>query len=752
MKKYYLSFAAVLLGAVHVSGAGISHVHLTTPSMSIVFARDAEGTWLMPYYGARVKNAEDVLSLRFNPKRADGRIGVVAGQVKPASYSVYGSREIGIDVNKYGGLCVKHADGVMSSEMIGLQPEWVEDKQAQSHLVLPMKDEVYPFVVRQHVRTFADTDAIETWVEISNYERGAVELYRMDSAAIVFPLLGTDFRFLSLTGQWGCESQVSETSLERGQTVAISSRNGIRNAWFANPAFMLSVGGEATERTGRVLGGVLCWSGAWGISAQRDYADLLELRMGADNSNGAYKLAPGKTLVTPKAVLVWSESGKGKVSRELHRWARNHRMPHGRELRDIVLNSWEGAYFDFDEARLEGMMDGLKEMGGEMFVVDDGWFGNGRYARDNDRNGLGDWTVNTNKLPRGIRHLTDEAKKRSLKFGLWVEPEMINVTSELYERHPEWAMKGRTRSLGTGRGGTQCVLDLTNPAVVDDVSAQLSKILKDAPDIVYFKWDANANFFNVGSQTSKCDSNIYFDYTLGLYEILSRLRKERPDLVIQGCSSGGGRIEYGFLGYADEFWPSDDSDARERVFIQWGSNFFYPASAAAGHVTVVPNHQTKRVTPLKYRFDVAMSVRLGLELDPKKMSPEDLAFAKECIGAYKRIRPTVQQGELYRLVSPYGNTYASLMYVAADGSEAVVFLWGLNRGPKKDFVPPLRLDGLEGDAKYSIGEINLAKGSKTHSDAVGAVVRGDALMNGGLPVYLDAGDYDSAVFVLRKIK
>ncbi|MBO7721519.1 MAG: alpha-galactosidase [Kiritimatiellae bacterium] len=746
MRKFVLLFLSLAAAA---AGAADDTVKLDTPTTTMTFRRDADGVWLMPYYGAKIEDAADAEALEGDPCRHDGRIGAVAGQAKPASYSVYGAKEFGIDANKSGGLCVKHDDGTMASELVGLGAEWIDDKTAAKHLVLPMKDSVHDFLVLQHFRVFDDTDAVETWTEFSNRETGAVELYRMDSAALTFPLLADEFHFMSLTGQWGCENQISESELPRGQAVVISSRNGVRDAWFANPAFMLSVGRRADECSGTVIGGVLAWSGAWSISAHRDYADLLELRLGADNANGAYRLEPGSSVTAPKAVLVRSDRGKGAVSRELHRWARNHRLPHGRELRDIVLNSWEGAYFDFDERRLVRMMDGLAEMGGEMFVVDDGWFGNGRYARDNDRNGLGDWRVNARKLPRGLGHLAGEAKSRGLKFGLWVEPEMVNVTSELYTRHPEWAMRCKGRPLGTGRGGTQCVLDFTNPDVVDNISSQLGAILDAAPGISYFKWDANANFFNVGSPTSGRDQNLYFDYTAGLYEVLKRLRAKRPDLIVQACSSGGGRMEYGFLGYADEFWPSDDTDARERVFIQWGAGMFYPANAIAAHVTVSPNHQTMRETPLKYRFDVAMSARLGLELDPRKMSAEDTGFAKRCIAVYKSIRPVVQQGELYRLVSPYGRTYAAQMHVSTDCRRAVVFVWGLNRGPCKDFIPPVRLDGLAPDLRYRVTEVNLPDGAGGHCGASGSAVSGQALMAAGLPVYIGKGDYDSAVFVLE---
>jgi alpha-galactosidase len=430
--------------------------------------------------------------------------------------------------------------------------------------------------------------------------------------------------------------------------------------------------------------------------------------------------------------------------------------------REVLLNSWEGSFLAFGEKTLTDMMDGVAEMGGEMFVMDDGWFGEGDIARDHNagdesREGvcdsaLGDWVVNRRKLPRGLKYLTSEAARRGLKFGIWVEPEMVNIgKSSLHARIPQCHLQVKGRPVLVGRGGTQTVLDFSNPKVVDDLFAQLDALYSE-PGVSYIKWDANANIFNPGSTylDSESQGNVWFDYTCGVYDLMSRLLKAHPKIVTQACASGGGRMDYGALRYCDEFWVSDDTDARERVFMQWGALYFYPASAQASHVTVVPNKQTGRSTPLKFRFDVAMSGRLGFELNPKNMSKEDIAFAKACVADYKRLRNVIQGGDLHRLVSPYGSSYASLMYVSKDKSQAVVFVWGLNRGPNREFPARIRLRGLDSGRNYHIREINRILGSSPHVTFDGHTVSGAALMNFGFEPMLSSGDYDSCVIVLTR--
>jgi alpha-galactosidase len=724
-------------------------VLLHTCNTTLAFQRQ-NGAWNVRYYGPKVESGAEIEALAWTTW--SGSSGSMA-QRRPAAYAVYGGdKRGGYGFNKFGGLQVTHVDGCLTTDLEGADAEFVADADGATHLVLKQKDRAYPFYVTQHFRALTACDVIETWVELRHDEAGAVRLGRMDSFAMDFPLLANRFFVQNAYGQWAAEAQLGETELGRGQTVSIGSRSGVRNAWENNASFMLTIGTKATETTGRVFGGVLCWTGTWGIRIQRDQTDFVEICAGADTSAGAYVLDAGKTVTLPKFAFTYSTAGKGQVSRNIHRWARHWQLPAGRKLRPVLLNSWEGSYFSFTEKTLHDMMDGVQEMGGELFVLDDGWFGTGKFARDDvhrDKVGLGDWVINPEKLPNGLAGLADEAKKRGLKFGFWVEPEMINTNSWLYQAHPDWVIREKNRPVNVGRGQSQTVLDFANPAVRENIYAQLDALYSKIPDLAYIKWDANADFMNMGSTylDAAHQANLPFDYTVGLYDLLAKLRAKYPQVDIQACSSGGGHLDYGFLRYADEVWGSDDSDARERVFIQWGESQFYPACTIGAHVTDVPNHQTHRTTPLKYRFDVAMAARFGFELHPKNLSADDLSFAKRCVADYKRIRPTVQQGDLYRLVSPYGNSYASLMYVNEDRTHAVVFLWGLVRGDWSDFIPALPLQGLCEKKTYAVREINRIKGGKDHCRVNGRTLSGCALQRMGLPVRL-RGDYDSAVFEL----
>ena len=671
-------------------------------------------------------------------------------------------------ITKHSGLQVIHADGAVTLRLKELKIENVECKVDGSRTVaIRLKDERYPFEVTRHVRTWEDCGAVETWAEIWHEESGAVRLLRADSFAAPVAVRSGNVRVMSLTGKACQEANVSETALANGQTLELVSSAGTRNAWEANAAMMVEFGDGVDEERGKVLGVALEWAGTSCRRVRRNWdGKITEVFAGVDMTTGPYTLDPGVTFTTPRAILVWSERGRGEVSREFHRWAHRHLMPHGYDLHPVLLNSWEGSYFSFTEQTLIDMMDGVKEMGGEMFVLDDGWFGRGKHARDEVNKataGLGDWCVNTNKLPRGLGWLADEAGRRGLKFGLWVEPEMTNTNSWLYEEHPDWVLREADRPLVCGRGESQVTLDFCNPAVRDNLFGQLDAVYDAIPSLAYVKWDCNANIWNPGSPYLAADRqpNLWYDYAMGYSELMARFQAKRPQVMVQACASGGGRMDFGSLRYADEFWASDCTDPYRRIFIQWGASQFYPASAMACHVTASPNHQTKRVTPLKYRFDVAMTGRLGFELHPKDMTADEIAFAKAAVADYKRIRPVVQCGDLYRLVSPYEKPLAALMYVDSEGPvnpvnpvketpSAVVFALGLKI--EGDRTETLHLRGLDPEATYSIKEINSGEwlhfAWRVEDNAPYQTATGRELMECGIAVML-SGDYDSAVFELK---
>jgi len=649
------------------------------------------------------------------------------------------------EIVKYGGVQAIHADGAVTLRLAEVGREDISEPGAR-HVVVRLRDEHYPFEVVRHVRAWNDCAAVETWAEIRHAEPGPVKLLKMDSFAAAVPVESKAVKVLSLTGAWGSEANVVDTPVGNGQIVQLCSKAGTRDAWESNAGMMVSFGEGVGETSGKVLGVALEWTGTTERSVRRSWnGSSTEVFAGVGLPTGPYTLDPGVTVELPRAVLVWSEKGRGEVSRQYHRWARNHLMPHGRDLHPVLLNSWEGSYFSFTEKTLTDMMDGVKGMGGEMFVLDDGWFGEGEFAR-NDSAGLGDWCVNPEKLPHGLGWLADEAARRGLKFGLWVEPEMANTRSRLATEHPDWLLREAHRSLALGRGGTQVVLDFCNPAVRDNIFGQLDKVYASVPTLAYVKWDANQNIVNPGSTWLKPDRqpNLWFDYTKGLYDLLAKFQAKRPGIMVQACASGGGHMDFGFLRYADEFWTSDDTDPFRRVFIQWGASQFYPACAMACHVTASPNHMTKRETPLKYRFDVAMTGRMGFELHPGSLGAAGLAFAKAAVADYKKIRPVVQQGDLYRLASPYEKDHAALMYVNGDRSLAAVFALGLDRDV--DQKGRLRLEGLDPTATYAVCELT-REGDVQPCD--GKTYAGVELMESGL-AYSLAGKYDSFVLAVER--
>jgi glycoside hydrolase family 36 protein len=543
---------------------------------------------------------------------------------------------------------------------------------------------------------------------------------------------------------------MDEEKLTNGQKV-IANKDGLANTETDNPSFMLSLDGRPQEESGKVFGGVLAWSGNYKLKLDvRNTA--LNIIVGMNEESSQYILEPKETFVTPEFAMTYSTNGKGGVSRAFHHWARQYKMNQGERLHDILLNSWEGVYFKVNQKGMDEMMEAFSAMGGELFVMDDGWFGN-KYPRNGGNSSLGDWEVCKEKLPEGIEGLLASARKHHIKFGIWIEPEMSNTKSELFEKHPDWILKFDNRPLSTGRGKTQVVLDLTNPKVQDFVFGVVDNLMTNYPEISYMKWDDNCSLLDYGSSylPKNKQSHLYIEYNRGLQKVLQRIRAKYPELVMQLCAGGGARVNYGLLPYFDEFWTSDDTDALQRIYMQWGVSGFFPAIAMASHVSADKNHQTGRRIPLKFRFDVAMSGRLGMEIQPKDMNDVDKAFAKRAIAAYKDIRPVVQFGDLYRLVSPYDNKgVSSLMYVTSEKNKAVFYAYKISHFINM-VIPKVCMNGLDPSKNYRLVDLTPVDSSKP-CDLNGKIISGKILMEEGIALKsLLKSEYSSLALQLQAV-
>lgn len=730
LKAISLLFAAA---AVTAPAIRAEIVNITTDHNSLVLDAKKDGGLDFLYYGTRLTDAE-AAALR--------DAGIPALDAFPF-YGTFPEHE--------SAMAMTHADGNMTMDMAVQGVSTTPDGKG-TVTTITMKDRFYPVTVALKYRTFPKDDIIEMWTETTNNEKKNITLRQFASMSL--PVRYGDVWLQNYHGAWANEARVNDEPLRPGMKV-IKNRDGGRNSHTSHGEIMLSLDGKAQEQTGRVIGAAVEYGGNYKLRIDTDESLQHRLFAGMDEENSAYNLKPKKTFVTPPVAMTYSADGMGTVSRRFHRWGRENRLAHGDKERKILLNSWEGVYFDINEQGMDRMMQDIASMGGELFVMDDGWFGV-KYPRKNDSSSLGDWMVDTNKLPNGINGLLESARKHGVKFGIWIEPEMTNTVSEFYEKHPDYVIKAPNRDVVKGRGGTQLVLDMANPKVQDVVFHIVDTLMTKYPDIDYIKWDANAPVMSHGSQYQTADnqSHLYIGYHEGLKKTLERIRAKYPDVTIQLCASGGGRVNWGLLPWFDEFWTSDNTDALQRIYMQWGTSAFFPAIAMGSHISATPNHTTFRTVPIKFRSDVAMSGRLGMEIQPANMSEEDKALCKQAIEDYKKIRPVVQFGDLYRLLSPYDNKgAASLMYVNPEKDDAVFFWWKTDPSYGQK-MPRVRMAGLNPDKLYTVTELNRIDNNPLPFE--GKQFTGKFLMESGLeiPVSHDVDwhkkmDYSSRVLRLN---
>lgn len=730
-KLYLLAGLSFLAG-----NAMAQHICISTPNTSLVLNAPNGGELKYLYYGSKLSET-DLQHIN------------EASNCNHTAYPVYGMNCPG-----EAALSVKHADGNMSTQMEVVSVSTNQEKQSTLTTV-HLKDKVYPFYVDVHYKAYQDVDMIETWTEISHTEKKPVYMSQFSSAYL--PIRRGNVWLSHLSGSWANEGQLTQEPLQPGMTV-IKNKDGVRNSHTSHAEVMFSLDGKPQENTGRVIGAALCYTGNYKLKIDTDDSDYHQFYAGINEENSSYMLPKKEVFRTPAVALTYSDKGLSGASRNFHKWGRTYKLAHGNVVRDILLNSWEGVYFDINQKGMDQMMSDIASMGGELFVMDDGWFGN-KYPRKNDSSSLGDWVTDKNKLPEGIEGLIKDAKKHGIKFGIWIEPEMANTVSELYEKHPEWILKAPQRDPVLGRGGTQVVLDLANPEVQDFVFKVVDDLMTQYPDIAYIKWDANMAIMNHGSNYLAADkqSHMYIEYHKGFESVCQRIRAKYPDLVIQACASGGGRANYGYLPYFDEFWVSDNTDALQRIYMQWGTSYFFPAIAMASHISAAPNHQTFRTVPLKYRIDVAMSGRLGMEIQPKNMTDEEKELCRKAIADYKKIRPVVQLGDIYRLVSPYDHLgVASLMYTSPEKDKAVFYWWKTEHFVNQH-LPRVTMAGLHPGKTYRITELNRIDNQPLPFE--GKVYSGAFLMENGLEIpythkvdYHKLNDYASRVLYLEEVK
>ena len=615
---------------------------------------------------------------------------------------------------------------------------YVDQQLKNDNLEITLKDEVSPLLVHLHYRVYADSGIIERSARIENHTSDAVTLESVQSAAWTLPP-DRDYRLHYLTGRWAGEWQLQSEKLQIGKRI-IESRRGSTGVE-ANPWFAIDRIGETDESHGPVWFGELGWSGSWRFTIERTSSDQCRVVGGFNPFDFNYRLAPGESLETPPFFAGFTDAGLGEASRMLHRFQLEHVLPgspHSR-LRPVLYNSWEATEFNVNETRQMALAEKASRLGVERFVVDDGWFG----QRNNDRAGLGDWYVNPKKFPHGLKPLIDRVHSLGMDFGLWVEPEMVNPDSDLYRKHPDWVMNfpGRPRI----EGRNQLVLNLARDDVKEYVFNWLDRLVTDN-DIALLKWDYNRNWSEPGWPEAPLadQKKIWVRYVQNLYEIIDRLRSKHPRLEIEGCSGGGARVDMGMLHRVDQVWPSDNTDALDRLTIQHGFTEAYAPHVMIAWVTDVPNGINGRVTPLAFRFLVAMTGSLGIGGNLNKWTDDEVAVASKMISLYKQVRATVQDGKLYRLSSPMVSDFSSMQYISQDNQQTVVFAF-LHSQQFGRNMPLLHLEGLAEDAIYSVTPMNDKLQEPTQK------LSGAYLMHHGIQLRL-RGDYDATAIKVDRVR
>ena len=611
-----------------------------------------------------------------------------------------------------------------------LPATYIEDENEAMTLELTLVDSLKNVKLILSYSVFEEFDAITRSVKIINESNEDANINRVLSANVDFR--DSHYELLQLSGAWARERHIIRKEIRSGSQ-SIESRRG--SSSHAQNPFMALVRKDTTEQHGEVYGFSLIYSGNFLANVEVDMYENARAQIGINPFDFTWLLKSKEEFTAPEAVLVYSNEGLTGMS-HIYNCLYGKRLCKGKyrdEVRPILINNWEATYFDFNETKIKEIAREATNLGMELFVLDDGWFG----KRDDDNSSLGDWFVNEEKLKGGLNKLATEINEMGLQFGLWFEPEMVSPISELYKEHPDWCIHipGRNRS----EARRQLILDYSREDVCNYIIEKISEVLSSAP-ISYVKWDMNRNMSEIGS--AKLPANrqreVAHRYILGLYKVLEEITTRFPDVLFESCSGGGGRFDPGMLYYMPQTWTSDNTDAIERLKIQFGTSMVYPNASIGCHVSAVPNHQVDRITPIETRGVVAMSGNFGYELDITKLPESEKEIIKEQVKLYKEIRETIQFGKCYRLSSPFENNDIAWMFISKDCEEIIVSFVRTLAKPNSKFIS-LKLVGLDESSKYEILGENI-------------IVGGDELMNIGLNVPELKGDYQAKMWRLKKVK
>lgn len=714
--KTLLLAGAMMLGALQMNAAEEGKViRISTDNTDLILQVGDNGRLYQTYLGEKLLNEADIHQFKWDIHAGSD------GSISQRGWEVYSGS--GNEDYFEPAVAITHNDGKNSTYLYYVSST-TKSVDGGTQTTINLRDDQYPVDVTLHYVAYPKENVIKTWSEIRHQEKKPIILSTYASTMLYFNR--PSYYLTEFSSDWACEARMSSQKLEFGKKV-IDTKLGSRAAMHTHPFFEIGLDQPVNERQGEVLMGTLGWTGNFRFIFEVDNAGNLRVIPGINPYASNYELKKDEVFTTPEFIFTLSYNGASQGSRNLHEWARNYSLKGGKGSRLTLLNNWENTGFDFDQEKLAGLMKEAKHLGVDMFLLDDGWFAN-KYPRKDDKAGLGDWEVTHAKLPGGIPALVDAAEEAGVKFGIWIEPEMVNPKSELFEKHPDWAIHDENRKIYYYRN--QLVLDLSNPKVQDYVYGVVENIMKENPEIAFFKWDCNSPITNIYSPYLKeKQGQLYIDHVRGVYNVLKRVRENYPNVPMMLCSGGGARCDYEALKYFTEFWCSDNTDPVERVYIQWGFSQFFPAKAMCAHVT-----SWNKATTVKFRTDVASMCKLGFDIGLKDLSADELEYCQTAVANWKRLQPAIMDGDQYRLVSPYETNHMAVNYVTKDCNKAVLFAYDVH--PRfQEKLMPVKLQGLDPHKSYKVEEINLMPDTKSTLEANGKVFSGDYLMKVGLNVF-----------------